>query len=83
MASVRENMSKYDYGSILSKIAGFGEEDWLEVTDMFQTQAVESETGIPMIYGNDDVHGVNFCENAVLFPHNIGLGAANDEEQLR
>lgn len=77
-----ENMSKYDYGSILSKIAVFGEEDWLEVTDMFQTQAVESETGIPMIYGNDDVHGVNFCENAVLFPHNIGLGAANDEELM-
>lgn len=72
----------YNYGSILSKIVGFGDKDWQETIDDFQEQALSSESGIPMLYGNDDVHGVNFCENAVLFPHNIGLGAANDEELM-
>ncbi|MBQ0001460.1 MAG: glycoside hydrolase family 3 protein [Clostridiales bacterium] len=71
-----------NYGSILSKIVGYGEKDWQETIDEFQRQSLASESGIPMLYGNDDVHGVNFCENAVLFPHNIGLGAANDEELM-
>lgn len=72
----------YDYGSILSKIVGYDDNDWKETIDDFQEQALSSEAGIPLLYGNDDVHGVNFCENAVLFPHNIGLGAANDEELM-
>ena len=77
-----DDMQKYGYGSVLSKVAGWGQSDWKVITDELQEQAVTSEAGIPMIYGNDDVHGVNFCTNAVLFPHNIGLGAANDEELM-
>lgn len=77
-----DTQQEYNYGSILSKIVGFGEKDWQNTIDDFQEQALSSESGIPMLYGNDDVHGVNFCENAVLFPHNIGLGAANDEELM-
>lgn len=76
------DMAKYDYGSILSKVVPTTEEEWVTYTDEFQKEAVESESGIPMLYGNDDVHGVNFCENAVIFPHNIGLGAANDPEVM-
>ena len=73
---------EYNYGSILSKIVGYDEKDWQKTTDNFQKQSILSDSGIPMLYGNDDVHGVNFCENAVLFPHNIGLGAANDEDLM-
>ena len=76
------DMAKYDYGSILSKVVPTSEDEWVTYTNIFQKNAVESESGIPMLYGNDDVHGVNFCSNAVIFPHNIGLGAANDEEMM-
>ena len=70
------------YGSILSQGAHLYDDEWREFTAMFQRAALDSETGIPYIYGQDDVHGVNYCVGAVYFPHNIGLGAANDEELM-
>ena len=38
---------------------------------------------IPAIWGTDAVHGHNNVMGATLFPHNIGLGAANDPELVR
>lgn len=73
-------MQEYCYGSILSKNATVDAASWCELTDGFQQAAISSEAGIPYLYGNDDVHGVNYCDGAVLFPHNIGIGAANDTE---
>ena len=32
------------------------------------------------MWGSDAVHGHNNVIGATLFPHNIGLGAANDPE---
>lgn len=74
------DMKKNDYGSILSTAGCIDAASWRETVDAFQKAAVESEAGIPYVYGQDDVHGVNYCLNAVYFPHNIGQGAANDEE---
>ena len=37
---------------------------------------VKSDSGVPYLYGQDDVHGVNYCLDAVIFPHNIGMGVA-------
>ncbi len=73
-------MQEYDFGSVLSTFDLFTSDDWCEMIDWLQQEAVESEAGIPFIYGQDDVHGVNYALNTVLFPHNIGIGAANDEE---
>ena len=44
----------------------------------FQDRALDSRLGIPVLYGIDAVHGHNNVPGAVIFPHNIGLGAAND-----
>ena len=38
---------------------------------------------IPVIWGTDAVHGHNNVRGATLFPHNIGLGAANDPDLIR
>jgi len=75
-----EDMKANDYGSILSTVGCIDSDAWAETVDDFQQGAIESEAGIPYIYGQDDVHGVNYCRDAVYFPHNIGQGAANDEE---
>ena len=75
-----EDMKANDYGSILSTVGCIDSDTWAETVDGFQQAAIESEAGIPYIYGQDDVHGVNYCRDAVYFPHNIGQGAANDEE---
>ena len=75
---MRENC----YGSILSQGAHLNAADWRGYIARLQEAALDSEAGIPFIYGQDDVHGVNYCAGAVLFPHNIGLGAANDENLM-
>ena len=76
------SMKENDYGSVLSVVDLWTSADWCDTIDELQHEAVESEAGIPFIYGQDDVHGVNYAVNTVLFPHNIGLGAANDEELM-
>ncbi len=75
-----DDMKANDYGSILSTVGCIDAYSWRETVDGFQQAAIASEAGIPYIYGQDDVHGVNYCKDAVYFPHNIGQGAANDEE---
>ncbi len=75
-----EKMKAHDYGSILSTPGSLDAASWRRVVDKYQHAALLSDAGIPFIYGQDDVHGVNYCLNAVYFPHNIGQGAANDEE---
>ena len=75
-----EEMKENDYGSILSTMGCINASQWRKTVDGFQKAAIESESGIPYIYGQDDVHGVNYCLDAVYFPHNIGQGAANDED---
>ncbi len=56
---------------------------WAEMTDRFQTQALSTRLGIPLIYGVDAVHGDGDVRGAVLFPHNIGLGATRDPELVQ
>jgi beta-glucosidase len=72
-------MKKTNYGSLLyggdSRNTASG---WKKSIIAFQRGAIDSESGIPFVYGNDSVHGVNTVEGAVIFPHNIGIGAAND-----
>ena len=73
-------MKKNDYGSILSTVGSVDAASWRSLVDEYQNAALLSDAGIPYLYGQDDVHGVNYCINAVYFPHNIGQGAADDEE---
>ena len=72
-------MKRNDYGSILSTMGCIDAASWRALVDGYQRAALASGSGIPFLYGQDDVHGVNYCLNAVYFPHNIGQGAADDE----
>jgi beta-glucosidase-like glycosyl hydrolase len=53
---------------------------WAEMIDGFQSAATASRLKIPMVYGIDAVHGNGALPGAVIFPHNIGLGAAHDPD---
>jgi beta-glucosidase len=48
---------------------------WAGTYDALQAAALKSRLKIPIIYGIDAVHGHNNVNGAVVFPHNIGLGA--------
>ena len=76
------SMNTNDYGSILSSSGKtpLNASEWKTLILKYQKSALTSTAGIPYIYGNDAVHGVNTCKGTVIFPHNIGIGAANDAD---
>lgn len=76
------DMEKYGYGSSLSNIGSPAANVWRTEIDTLQNAALKSPAGIPFLFGQDDVHGVNYSRYAVLFPHNIGLGAANNPDLM-
>ena len=79
-----EDMKEWDFGSVfgIGNSEHRSQEEWREIVNGYQEAALASETGLPMLYGQDDAHGVAYCEGAVIFPHHIGLGAANDKELM-
>ena len=47
--------------------------------DVYKRQVIDSG-GIPLLYGIDAVHGNNNLYGATIYPHNIGLAAANNTQ---
>lgn len=61
-------------------------EDWLALADEFYFASTDTRggrTAVPILWGTDAVHGHNNVIGATIFPHNIGLGAANDPGLIR
>jgi beta-glucosidase len=69
-------------GSVLSGGGGNPEpntpQSWAAMVRGYQEAALKTRLGIPLLYGVDAVHGHNNVRGAVIFPHNIGLGATRD-----
>ena len=87
-----DDMKKYHLGSIL---AGGGSspggnewappKEWLKLADQFYAASIDTSNGgvgIPMIWGIDAMHGHSNIVGAVLFPHNVGLGATHNPKLL-
>lgn len=83
-----EDMRRYGFGSYLNGGGAFPNnnkhatpDDWIALAEaMYQASVDDTLDGssIPTIWGTDAVHGHNNVIGATLFPHNIGLGAANN-----
>ena len=88
-----EYLRRYPLGSILAggDSGPDGDEraspaQWLELAREFRRVSTESRPGhmpIPVLFAIDAVHGHNNVVGAVLFPHNVGLGAARDPDLVR
>ncbi|MEO7716114.1 MAG: glycoside hydrolase family 3 N-terminal domain-containing protein [Capsulimonas sp.] len=84
------DIETYHLGSILSG-GGSGpplEADrnlkgWTTMVQGFQTRSLSTHLGIPVIYGEDALHGNGNVPGATIFPHNIGLGASRDPKIVR
>jgi len=78
----KADIQKYFLGSILNGGGGGPTNNvpanWLLVNNEYQSLALKTRLKIPLIYGVDAVHGHNNVDGAVIFPHNIGLGATHD-----
>ncbi len=79
-----EEVKTYGIGSMFAaggSIAGENRpEDWMATIGKYKAAALSSEQKIPLAFGVDAVHGSNFLQDEVVFPHNIGLGASGDTE---
>lgn len=81
-------IKRYAVGSVLSgggsaPASGNSAEDWQNNVNDMKQAALESRLGIPLLYGVDAVHGHNNVDDATIYPHNVGLGCANDEELMK
>lgn len=52
--------------------------EWQAKFTELQKEALTTRLGIPLLFGVDAVHGQNTYDGAVIFPHNIGLGASRN-----
>ena len=89
-----EDMRKYRFGSYLNGgNSGPGGNDkapapaWLALADSYWAASAapqdDGQPAIPALWATDAVHGHSNIPGATLFPHNIGLGAANDPGLMR
>lgn len=82
-----ESITRFKIGAILSGGGGYPTpntpEAWADMVDGFQEAAMSTRLGIPLIYGVDAIHGHNNLYGATIFPHNVGLGAANNPDLTR
>ena len=87
-----EEVKQYRLGSVLSGgNSAPGPEPyadaqtWLDAADAYYAASIDPEgveIAIPVIWGIDAVHGHANLKGAVVFPHNIGLGAANNPDLI-
>ena len=81
--AAKTDVRNYFLGSVLSgggsdPAAGNTAQDWLKFVTEFQNYALQTRLKIPLLYGIDAVHGHNNIDGAVIFPHNLGLGATHN-----
>jgi beta-glucosidase len=67
----------YKVGSILNTPPGvlLTPEQWNQVLSDIQSAAQKTKLKIPVLYGLDDIHGVNYAAGTTLFPQEIGQAA--------
>ena len=87
------DVKKYHIGSILNGGGSWPDKQvdgplsaWLSIAGEFHNASMDTNNGrmaIPIIWGTDAVHGHNNVQGATVFPHNIGLGSANNPKLMR
>ena len=86
-----EDVKEFKIGSVLNggNTAPNGDkyssvDDWKALSKkLYEASPVYKGIRVPVLWGTDAVHGHNNVIGATLFPHNIGLGATQNEELLR
>ncbi len=77
-----ELIIKYAVGSIHNTPGYPAEkEGWYQIIRKIQDSAMQkSRLGIPVLYGIDNIHGANYVNGSVLFPHQIAMAATWNTE---
>jgi beta-glucosidase len=80
-AKLNEAILKYHVGSILNVGSHtLSLSEWKGIIPAVQNPYTTGKTNVPIIYGIDAIHGVNYTVGATLFPQEIGLAATWNPE---
>ncbi|QJD96377.1 beta-glucosidase [Mucilaginibacter robiniae] len=73
---LNEALLKYHVGSLLN-VSGAAEtrEHWYGLISQIQKTAAKDRLKIPVLYGIDAMHGMNYTTGSTLFPQEIGMAA--------
>ncbi|MEO8766668.1 MAG: glycoside hydrolase family 3 N-terminal domain-containing protein [Ginsengibacter sp.] len=71
----KDAVVNYKIGSILNTPGLQNAQQWNGIIEQIQNAAKETRLKIPVLYGLDDNHGVNYVAGATLFPQEIGQAA--------
>lgn len=59
-------------------------EEWFKIVKEIQDSAMQkTRLGIPVLYGIDNIHGANYVNGSVMFPHQIAVAATWNTELSR
>ncbi len=89
MSITPDDVREFYIGSVLS---GGGSSpgdnrpaDWVVMNDAYWAASMSADDehlAVPLLYGVDAIHGNANILGATVFPHNIGLGAADDPDLI-
>ncbi len=71
----RDAVVNYKIGSMLNTPGLLNAQQWNGIIEQIQNAAAETRMKIPVLYGLDDNHGVNYVAGTTLFPQEIGQAA--------
>jgi beta-glucosidase len=76
-AKLTDAINKYKIGSSLNTPPGvlLSAAEWNAIQEQFYAATQKNNLKIPLLYGLDDVHGVNYASGTTLFPQEIGQAA--------
>lgn len=73
---LKEAIDVYHVGSVLN--VGWhtlSMDEWISIMNSVHAPYMTKQTNIPILYGIDAIHGVNYTVGGTLFPQEIGLAA--------
>jgi beta-glucosidase len=78
---LKDAVINYKVGSILNTPGALqSASDWNRILTEIQKAAQQTKLKIPVLYGLDDIHGVNYVAGTTLFPQQIGQAATWNPE---
>lgn len=81
---LKEALEVYHVGSILNVGAHtLTRDEWKSIMTDVHAPYLKKEQNVPVLYGIDAIHGVNYTVGGTLFPQEIGLAATWNTELAR
>lgn len=83
-ARLEKAIGKYGVGSIINVTDEcFTIDEWHEIIGQIQQSAQRTRLKIPVLYGIDSIHGVNYTVGSTLFPQELGMAATWNPELMK